>query len=322
MTLPHRLVIPHLKTEELELLLEAATGAEKDFLRLQSFAADIVQGIRAERATPADVALLALWSRAFRLVDSSRFAFANGDSFVLTLLDRSATEASLQVSTIAETFGDAGDPSDSDEVRERLHAFLAWTIWNDRAVDQSLLDHMGRYWSGEPTRRVLAAGESNALFERLGGSPEIANEHELERERAQQERKFISRIELKGRLLDDPALRPWTPRIQSLERKNGDPISFFELCSGVPGGVRATMKAMDLPHAHPIYAQASTEMHGSGVESLMFLTEVVGGPRLPRTRDDTEIETLAQGIRGTIAPQLIMIGALIRRFGRASDPHD
>src|SRR5258708_3496103 len=112
-----------------------ASEAEKLLLRVQVLIGSLLRGDENNDATPERLAWLALWTRAFNTLDGARGAVWQNSILSLTLLERSAFEAGLQVRCIVEPFLREPRPADAEaEVAARFRAFTAWAIWSDRQV--------------------------------------------------------------------------------------------------------------------------------------------------------------------------------------------
>ncbi len=102
----------------------------------------------------------------------------------MRLLERVAFESVIHVHTILEPGGSGA----WDEVIERMRAYTAWCLWNDKRFYAELLDPQTQQgiWDQAPTLEIVSDPDERAMYERLFGPLEVEEQYALRRQQRHQ----------------------------------------------------------------------------------------------------------------------------------------
>jgi len=145
-----------------------------------------------------------------------------------------------------------------DEVIDRMRAYTAWCLWNDKGFYEELLRPQTQHgiWDQRPTLEIVRDPDQRAIYERLFGPLEVEEQDELKR---QQDVQIYQAEQAKRRIeiwLDHPDLQPWAQKLASAPRRIR---SFFELLDENPY-MPSRLRGMGMGFAYITY-QARESVH-------------------------------------------------------------
>jgi hypothetical protein len=242
---------------------------------------------------------VALWSRAFVIFDSARSCAESGSRLGLVAAGRAAIELGVHTLAVlkpatseqrmqAQFGGEGGISANSwNQVLDRLSAFTAWALANDRDSHQRRLRLLKETFDPSPAEDLAKDRTSAIIHEAIFGPIPRDTPEQLARDRDAARAAISERINWIGGYLTDPILAKWTqhpafPRSDSIERG-----TFFSLIGDDAETLAAQLRAADLRIVHGDYSNASAILHGSSIEE--FVARTADGNLFPRlTCDDIE----------------------------------
>ena len=144
-----KLYIPELWTKEWDVVISDAEGISKEILKVQYHAAQFLEQIDDFKVTPEKLAWLAFWTRIFSSLEAVLLALANDSEYILRIISRAVFEDSLHAQLLLKE----SSPSVTN-ISDRLSAYAAWCLWNDRKVYQDILSNLEGIWSSSPVNDI------------------------------------------------------------------------------------------------------------------------------------------------------------------------
>jgi hypothetical protein len=280
------LVVPELWEKPWAELIEDAEGLERDLISAQARYAHLLKGIQPSPVTPEKLAWLALWSRLFGCISGCMGTVKWEARFPAGVLARVAFEASLHLQAVMIPVLDAAETrklseADWTTVRERLRAYLTWSLRGDEALyrhvssDRILDEAFDR--RGERDF-INFLGESREAWEHLTGQHlEVVSDQEALYDRSKAVARFRKERERLARWVSDSRLKPWYRQLRELEQQTGGNVSLF-LFLGVGNSVPAFLRSRGTGVGYFEYLQGSAAIHGSSFEATMLTTDEVIAP--------------------------------------------
>lgn len=280
------LVIPQLWDKPWPELVEDAEGPERDLIAAQARYARLLKGIQPSPVTPEKLAWLALWSRLYGCLSGCIGTAQWEARFPAGVLARVAFEASLHLQAVMIPVLDAAETRKLDEadwmtVRERLRAYLTWSLRGDEALYRHVSSE--RILNEAFDRRgerdfINVLGESREAWEHLTGQHlEVVSDQEALFDRSKAAARFRKERDRLARWLADSRLKPWYRRLRELEQQTRGNVSLF-LFLGVGDSVPAFLRSRGSGVGYFEYLQGSAAIHGSSFEAAMLTTSEVIAP--------------------------------------------
>ncbi len=206
------LYIPRLWEKDWSEAISNTEGVDRQLLIYQARAASLLEKIDDFEANPERLGWLSIWTKTFVTLDGARSGLVRYSDYVLQILARTAFESVIHVRTILEP-----GPGVWDEVIDRMRAYTAWCLWNDKGFYEELLRPQTQYgiWDQTPTLEIVRDPDQRAIYERLFGPLEVEEQEELKR---QQDLQIYQAEQAKRRIeiwLDHPGLQSWAQKLES-----------------------------------------------------------------------------------------------------------
>lgn len=275
-----------------------AEGVEREFIKAADWACRIAQFLQGAPIAGPTVGWYALWAKHFQMIHAARRAFMGESSVLLHLLDRPLFELFLQASTIGNPRWCGGDPESSDfddipadeppeVLRDRLAAYCAWCLEQDRRLIESrlepeMLDSAFDYrWQRNFARSMGADLERH---EREFGEIEIVGDAEARLDRERYEKRLGQQRNEIDRLIEDLDLSEWIDRTREHKGKRPS-IHFPELFAASQQqkakSVRTTLRTMGMPLAYLTYGEQSGLLHQSSLLQVIHFSDRGVSIRIP-----------------------------------------
>lgn len=196
---------PPLWEKDWDGAIRNAAGVEKNLLRIQAQAANLLRQINDQRVTFVRLAWLNLWTKAFVALDGAVCALPMNSLYVLRMVARASFEQMLHAQSImepvlkiysgSEASKEKVIPPDLIKDREeesvkRLEAYAAWCIWNDHIFYEQLVrsETLDSVWDANPSQQIAWDLESLEAYESIYGQLKIdLDERELKKGRLRQQ---------------------------------------------------------------------------------------------------------------------------------------
>jgi len=283
-----RLKLPEFSGDWKAVVAEAE-GVEKDLLTVLARGANLLKPINDFSANFERVAWLSLWTKCFSTVQAALSALRGRSEYFLEVLSRTSFEVLLHVFTITEA-----SPT------ERLRAYSAWCLWNDRSfqiefVDPKTLDGI---WDPQPAERILRDPNTRLAYEQLFGPINVETDRRtLAKGRLRQQHEERLRLHRLEAWLGHRDLRKWYGKLLAATKgKKKKQVNFFALFNESDRGVARRLESLQMRFLYVNYVKGSLHVHGTTVEHSFYLHEGVLTPRVGV--HDESIAALAHGIGG------------------------
>ncbi len=297
--------VPRLWEQDWPAAIDNAEELEKELVKMQSEAAQLLRHVADSEVTFGRLAWLNLWTKAFAILDASRCAARHKSLLILNMLTRTSLEQALHTQAIIDPFrefkappGETDRPSQTRQTKNeyinRLEAYAAWSIWNDqlyyeKVVDRDTLDSL---WQLDPRIEEIAVDPiSREVYEARYGHLEIQDGKELRKGCFRQQEEGHSRLSRTTVWLNQPALSPWHEKLKHFAERNKNKkdktVSFFTLLGETNVGVRGYLKDSDLLFAYANYARGSQIIHGSSFDEFLHFGDNTIIPQFMDFHDQT-----------------------------------
>ncbi|GEM_PF-6035905 len=223
-------------------------------------------------ATPERMAWMAMWQTAKATWRATQVACEGDSSFLTEMLSRSLTEAFLRSETIVYPFSIQPDPptaATESAVTDRLRAYTAWCLWNDRLYLQEFGDGrtMRNNYDASLARNIV--NDENFLkgFKVFFGEtvPLVTDQEQLDENRRQANYEINTAASLISDFLEDESLSGWVAKLHQLEKEYGNAIPFPALFpeSQFDKGVKRRLYQIGHRHHYHRYMKQSALLHHS-----------------------------------------------------------
>ena len=283
---PKSLSFPNVLEYDWDADVSSTEGTEQFVIVTQARGANLLKNLSDDSFTIERFAWLTLWHKGYLLIDAVRTNLAGHSEFVLEILSRSAFDLLLHGMSIIEK-----------ESEKRLHAYVAWNLWNDIAYQKEIVNPktLDGIWDSTPAMEIYQDTRGREQFENIYGPLDISiDDKELRKGRFKQqnkERHLLHNLEV---WLSSPELAEWKDRIENIYRKNKGPITFFSLFNESSRSVPKHLLTKDMRFIYFQYLKGSMYSHLSTIDKMM---EQGKDKIVPRSFNDYEdCEELAKVI--------------------------
>lgn len=283
-----------------------AEGAEKDLLTVLARGANLLKPINDFSANFERVAWLSLWTKCYWNVQAALSALRGRSEYFLEVLSRTSFEVLLHVLTITEA-----NPT------ERLRAYSAWCLWNDRSFQIEFVDPhtLNGIWDPQPAEGILRDPNARLAYEQLFGPIDVETDRrKLAKGRLRQQHEERLRLHRLETWLEHGDLRRWYEKLRAATKgKKKKQVAFFALFNESDRSVARRLEELQMRFLYINYVKGSLYVHGSTVEHSLYLQEGALTPRVGV--HDESIAALAHGIggRGGICDSALVQLELLRR---------
>ena len=320
-----RLAIPPLEEYAWQEAIDSNEGEARKLLMLCAEQSALLAQAGLSVATPEAVGLLTLWTRnyqqmqgAISLLQSDPNVTKCGQVFTLELIWRSAFELYLQLLVI---HGRAlpqkvDDDVDESQVLDRINAYVAWSIYQDRGYANNLTQgwRLDRIMDPAGARGAEKDPRIGELMNRLWGDEAIETEQELKKKKRNLRQEALDRKNIYMRWLHHPDLEPWFQRI-----RESRPRDFYGLISEESASVgRAMAELLSTDAGYPAYQRASSIAHGSTIDA--FLTNASGFLMPEVVVDEARLQSAAGHVRRFSHFNGSSLAALFKVVSRQASP--
>lgn len=327
----YHLWVPDLWNREWHSAIQAAKGAERDVLKWQARAADLLKQIDDKEATPDRIAWFTIWTRAFSILEGVLAGLSYSSSTVLAVLDRMSFECLLHVEAILEPIArmwaaNANGPKVVVsarieelawlQVRQRLQAYTAWCLWNDRSyyADLASAATLAEIWDPAPGLRLIADMKKYPGIEKLlhgHAMPVRTDRGTIARGRKQMSTELQARLSRCDSWLEDSRLIAWTQRLHKLADEHIRTPSFFELLFEHKPSVSKRLREVARRFSYSQYIAGSMVIHGSSLDHIVTIRKGLLYPTF--VAQDEECESLSLQV-GRQCDTTVVFLALIQKI--------
>jgi hypothetical protein len=290
-----KLALPTFKLKDWEAAVDAASGARKAILTVQTEGVRLLTPIKEPMASTERIGWLNLWAKVFAALEAVAAARSHRSKLVMLLAQRTAFELMLQAHAIIDPLrklnAEAPSQPPVDSAKEfafrscvdRLRAYTAWCLWHDKAYFKEVLNpkSMRDIWSsGDGICAPGAEGAPHLLSRFLEREGEAFDETLL-REGSRNVRKlYTDKIRQIEEWLADPRLRPWEAAIEGVSRKNIVGVPFFALFDRSDVSIPKRLLREGIRFTYSTYIASSMASHASAMEEFIQLEAGVFKPML------------------------------------------
>lgn len=289
-----KFTIAEIWKQDWDEVAEASEGVRSSLFRSIGRTTESLRTASSWETTPEGVAWLALWSRNWMLATSAVGALDCKSPFMLELLWRSAFELNLQLSAIIDPEASGIFPKNQysyeqiEAMKERLRAFLAWALINDKRYIGSLLrkDSLNVIYDTSKEYDEEVEQRYEGVMEALWGDstrPVVGREAVKERKNAREG--LLNRRNRIVNMLDDSRLEHWRNIIEK-----DRPRTFFALLSKFDSSIGNRLQTIGMGVAKSIYERPSNLLHGSTVEGFIHIFDGELVPNAGISREEAEQE--------------------------------
>src|SRR5665213_1217223 len=314
-----KLLIPELWKEPWDEHIAAAENIDREFLRVQARYAHLLRQLSSVPVTPAKLGFLSLWSRLFGSLAGSVGTTRWKSRFALNVHSRIALEAFLHLQAVLLPVLEP-DGSDKEEegnrVRDRLGAYVAWTLHTDCRLYRDLLSEqkLDAAYSPELERKMAqelsATGET---WEKLTHQRfEIVSDEEAAFDKARGKQSLQDRLDRNEHWLRDDRLSTWQERLRVQEEKQPNrTVTLFALL-GLKNSVKSFAEYRGGLLGYFDYSRTSGYIHGSSFESCMAIGGVAIAPDYADLAD--EFADCAKGILRRTGLSALLLSLMANRL--------
>ena len=320
-----RMEVPPLGEYPWQAAIDSNEGEARKLLALCAEQSGLLTRAKSWVATPEAIGWLTLWTRnyqqmqgAISLLQSNPNVTKCGQLFTLELIWRSAFELYLQLLAIhgRSLPQQVDDDVDESQVADRLNAYVAWSIYQDRGYANNLTQgwRLDRLMSPGGARAAENDPRIIELMNLLWGDESIASEQESKKTKRSLRQEAWDRKNMYMRWLHHPALEPWFEQIRESRPRN-----FFELISPESASVSRTLTdLLSTDAGYPAYQRASSIAHGSTIDA--FLTNVSGLLMPEVAVDEERLQSAAGHVRRFSHFNGSCLAALFKVVSRQASP--
>lgn len=268
-----------------------AQGADKQLIALQGSLANMLKRINNVAVNAERLAWFGLWTKTFAVLDGARAALARNSQYVLQMLSRLTFESVLHIRTICEPVSKLCELKSTafktkiseqalqrgwNDAIERMRAYTAWCLWNDRQFYQELIDErtLNEVWNPNPARDIANDPEKLAIHETLFGPLGVEiNTDELKKGRSKQKRQLRLNLDRVEAWLNHSDIQPWFTKLNELKERPPHKTSFFALVNETEESISKRLQSVKLRFAYASYMQGSMIIHGSTLDKLFHIAD-------------------------------------------------
>lgn len=306
--------VPTIWKKNWQEAIESSEGSAKTIILYQARAASLLKLINDRESMPERIAWLTIWTRTFAILDGILGALERSNLVILQVMDRMAFECLMHAEIILEPVAKLWNAkkkgvnvivSDSFEVRawqqvrQRLQAYTAWCLWNDRFYYTELLDYRTLYhiWDPAPGLRARTAKKQIPDYEILFGPTEIETDPDKICEgKRQMEAMLQLRLARCDDWLTDSRMVTWKMKLDSLQKANNKSVSFIQLIQNdTKKSISRRLQDVERRFMYVEYMMGSMILHGSTIEHILKIGEDFLYPCIIGTADDCEQMALKVG---------------------------
>ncbi|HUW49015.1 MAG TPA: hypothetical protein VMW36_09775 [Patescibacteria group bacterium] len=304
-----KLNIPQLWEKDWDEAISDAEGISKEILKVQFGAARLLKGIDDFTLTPERLAWTTLWTRLFSSLEAALLAVNKNSEYTLRIISRAVFEDSLHGQMLLE------HDQDDWDVNDKLCAYVAWCLWNDRQVFTEVLDNLDKIWSSSPTNDIALNPKMRNAFESVFGKLNLQSEHKLAWEKQKQKERAEETLERIKSWMEHPKLQPWLKRIKYLKKNRIRP-SFYSLLDENTNNVRKRAEDSDIDFGYVLFKESSNLIHGSTIEQLLVHSDSSITPRF--TGFSQETASSADYICGTCRSLTVLLYLIQKELWQVS----
>ena len=302
--------IPELFDKDWNKAISEADGIYKELTICQARAANLLKSINDSKATFERISWISLWTKVFAITDAIFSAVTRNSEYLIAILTRVSFEQMLQVYTIAEPIhkhfenDETANGSKSKlhnevvawkETVDRLKAYAAWCLWNDKQYFEELLHFKTQngIFDIHPAVDIANDPAKLAFYESIYGILDAETDYrEVKKERLRfQDNAQRNLVRIKS-WLNYRELLPWKKLI-STKQKN-KPVTFFSLFNESEYSIAKRLKGMDARWMYASYMRGAMFIHGSTIENTLHFRNGIFTPLFIGT--DESVQQSADGI--------------------------
>ena len=271
---------------EWQKFIDTSEGALKKVVIIEARAANILKKIKDfKKVTPERLAWLSIWTKSFSALES---IVVNKPLSVY--LEDTISRITLEIQLILNTILDPlfafyklkdsnckitdFDKSESDaimDVLDRMCAYTAWGLWNDKKYYSEALrkKHLDQIWDPNPVDEIISDPNRKKAYESIFGPLPLETNSGLIIQRKKQEKYFINERDRVTSWLEHPNLKPWVMKIENI----GDNCKFWQLFNIENSSMHKIIKDTDIEFAYISYKSGSMTLHGSTIDNFLSISE-------------------------------------------------
>ena len=279
--------IPHLWQKEWEQAISETADPERQILINQTRSANMLRTINDFEASPERLAWLTIWTKTFTALDGAIGALSRNSLFLLNIISRCVFEGSLHIEIILEPASKLFNLKSShhkvsitkssekfvfNQSIDRLRAYTAWCLWNDKQFYKELYDHrtLNGIWAPKPAMEILTDQNKREVHERFFRPLDLEIDKQvLDEDRKEMKKHIQTKMELLEGWLEDPILSNWYKKIEKLAQQYHGSIPFFAIFEETTTSIAKRLNKIGLRFGYSSYMQGSMLMHGSTVDQVL-----------------------------------------------------
>lgn len=313
----YQIVIPTLNLNGFyEMIEESEDESDKNILTNIAKAANMLNAMENQNATPGKLGWFAIWNHLFSVLKNLRTANLYDLRITSDVLSRKTLELFTIVQTIIEPLksiseGDSKNnakfikESEADIIKiivERFEAYTVWCLWNDYKIYKSFTrpKTLDQIWNAKSSLYLYADEERLKFHERFFGKLDMELDQDvLNQKRVEMKKKYGKKIKILEHWFLDKKFIPWISRIKYLEKVLCN-VPFFTIFDESIKSVRSHLKKWDIEIAYLQYSDTSMQIHNSSFNDIFQFEDSVFFPTQFAKRDIEYNTTLDFCIRSLI----------------------
>jgi hypothetical protein len=287
--------VPTFNSDELAALSAEAAEDGSPVTRPTQFFLELLSGLDGREADVATIGWLALWSRGWQLLISSRMAADAADPLCIAVLYRVVVELDLHCHLILTpliqlaprkdlriTVSEEAQAAVPRQVHDRLAGYAVWCMEEDERYLHGVRAGLTAVYDGADARAIFNNPQQRAAHEALYGPLELENQHALDRGRERHAAFLDGQLEWLRGWQEDPVLDAWRKRFRQVREasRSAGPVSIFALLGDSENSVRQRLQARQVGFLYAHYARGSHLLHGSSVLSFLTRHDASVGPEV------------------------------------------
>lgn len=297
--------IPELFNKDWEKAISEADGIYKELTICQARAANLLKNINDSKATFERISWISIWTKVFAINDAIFSAVNRNSKYLIEILTRVSFEQMLQGYTICDPIlknfendetanGVKSKPHNEvvawEETVDRLKAYTAWCLWNDKQYFEELLQFKTQNGIFDIHPAVDIANDPVKLtcYESIFGILDAETDYrKVKKERLRfQDNAQRNLVRIKS-WLNDRELSRWKEVI-STKQKNNPVVSFFSLFNESEYSIAKRLKGMDVRWMYASYKRGSMFIHGSSIENTLHFHNGIFTPLFIETDESVK----------------------------------
>lgn len=265
--------------------LNNAPEAESDPSGLYLARVRLVQaarGLDAQAFSAERLGWMSLWSRAYLITDNAIWALEGSARLSLAAANRAAIELDAHTRAIlmpvlaenrVKQYGrgvPAGSESSWASTVDRLCAYVAWGLVNDRASLRKSLSRLSEVFDPEPAEQLRRNPGATRAHERLYGLLPTATRAQLREAKESARNEINASIDWINTLLNESGLAAWSSRAEALCRESPEKRTLFHLFGDAEASLAAKLKGDNLSLMYGLYSDTSSLLHGSSLREVIL----------------------------------------------------